>query len=144
MHSGGVAELPDTSFNSNVIAEFRANGGKVGGPWERMQLLLLHSTGAKSGAQRINPLGYFDIDGKVIVVGSYAGADINPAWVHNLRAHPRTQIELGSETIDVEARELPDDERAAAWAQIAASSPPFAAYQTQTARTIPLFELTRI
>lgn len=139
-----MAELPDTSFNSDVIAEFRANGGRVGGPWEKMQLLLLHSTGAKSGAQRINPVGYFDIDGKVIVVGSYAGADINPAWVHNLRAHPRTQIELGPESITVEARELPDAERAAAWAQIAASSPPFAAYQTQTTRTIPLFELKRI
>lgn len=109
-----------------------------------MPLLLLHSTGAKSGATRINPLGYFDIDGTVIVVGSYAGADINPAWVHNLRAHPRTRIELGSETIDVQALELPDDERATVWAQIAASSPPFAAYQTQTTRTIPLFALKRI
>lgn len=139
-----MAELPDTSFNSNVIAEFRANGGKVGGRWATMPLLLLHSTGAKSGAQRINPLGYFDIDGKVVVVGSYAGADVNPAWVHNLRANPRTRIEVGSEVIDVEARELPDDERVAAWAQIASISAPLAKYQTQTARTIPLFELKRI
>ena len=102
-----MADLPDTSFNPDVIAEFRANGGKVGGPWQHSTLLLLHTTGAKSGAPRVNPVGYFDIDGKVIIVGSYGGADIHPAWAHNLRAHPRTQIEIGPETIDVEARELP-------------------------------------
>jgi deazaflavin-dependent oxidoreductase (nitroreductase family) len=79
-------------------------------------------------------LGYFDIDGKVIVVGSYAGADINPAWVHNLRAHPHTQIEIGSETVEVDARELPEGEREAVWAQIATMAPPFAKYQTQTTR----------
>ena len=84
-----MADLPDTSFNPDVIAEFRANGGKVGGPWQHSTLLLLHTTGAKSGAPRVNPVGYFDIDGKVIIVGSYAGADIHPAWVHNLRAHPQ-------------------------------------------------------
>ena len=138
-----MADLPDTSFNSDVIAEFRASGGKVGGPWQHSTLLLLHTTGAKSGAPRVNPVGYFDIDGKVIIVGSYGGADIHPAWVHNLRAYPRTQIEIGPETIDVEARELPSGERDAAWAGIAAIAPPFAKYQTQTDRTIPLFELKR-
>jgi deazaflavin-dependent oxidoreductase (nitroreductase family) len=106
-------------------------------------LLLLHTTGAKSGAPRVNPVGHFDIDGKVVIVGSYGGADIHRAWVHNLRANPRTQIELGPETIDVEARELPNDERDAAWARIAEIAPPFATYQTQTDRTIPLFELKR-
>ena len=88
-------------------------------------------------------MGYFDIDGKVIVVGSYGGADIHPAWVHNLRAHPRTKVEIGSETVDVEARELPGDERKAAWARITEIAPPFAKYQTQTDCTIPLFELKR-
>ena len=63
-----------------------------------------------------------------------------PAWVHNLRAHPHTRIEIGTETVDVQARELPGDEREAAWAQIAALAPPFAQYQTQTSRTLPLFE----
>jgi deazaflavin-dependent oxidoreductase (nitroreductase family) len=139
-----MADLPDTSFNSNVIEEFRANGGKVGGPFENLTLLLLHTTGAKSGAQRINPVGYFEIDGKLIVVGSYAGADIDPAWVHNLRAHPRTQVEIGADTVDVEARELPPDERDAVWAQIAAVAPSFGAYQDKTDRVIPLFELVRI
>ena len=139
-----MADLPDTSFNSNVIEEFRANGGRVGGPFENLTLLLLHTTGAKSGAQRINPVGYFEIDGKLIVVGSYAGADIDPAWVHNLRAHPRTQVEIGTETADVEARELPAGERDAVWAQIAAIAPSFGAYQDKTDRIIPLFELVRI
>ena len=138
-----MADLPDTSFNSDVIAEFRANCGKVGGSWQHSTLLLLHTTGAKSGAPRVNPVGYFDIDGKVIIVGSYGGADIHPAWVHNLRAHPHTRVEIGPETIDVEARELPSGERDAAWAQIAALAPPFAAYQTRTSRTLPLFDLKR-
>ena len=138
-----MADLPDTSFNSNVIAEFRANGGKVGGPWQNATLLLLHTTGAKTGAPRVNPVGYFDMDSKLIVVGSFGGADIDPAWVHNLRAHPRNRIEIGPETVDVEARELPADEREAVWARIAAIAPPFANYQTQTTRVIPLFEITR-
>lgn len=138
-----MADLPDTSFNSDVMAEFRANGREVG-PWQNSTLLLLlHTTGAKSGAPRVNPVGYFDIDGKVIIVGSYAGVDIHPAWGHNLRAHPGTQIEIGRETVDVEARELPGDEREAVWARIAEIAPPFAKYQTQTDRTIPLFELKR-
>ncbi len=139
-----MADLPDTSFNSNVIEEFRANGGRVGGPFENLSLLLLHTTGAKSGAPRVNPVGYFDIDGKLIVVGSYAGADIDPAWVHNLRANPRTEVEIGTDTVDVEARELPTDERDTAWAQIAAVAPSFGAYQDKTDRIIPLFELVRI
>ena len=107
-------------------------------------MLLLHTTGAKSGALRVNPVGYFDIDGKLIVVGSYAGADVDPAWVHNLRAHPRTQAEIGTDTVDVDARELPADERDPAWAQIAAMAPSFGAYQDKTDRIIPLFELERI
>jgi deazaflavin-dependent oxidoreductase (nitroreductase family) len=139
-----MADRPDTSFNSNVIEEFRANGGRVGGPFENLTLLLLHTKGAKSGAPRVNPVGHFDIDGKLIVVGSYAGADIDPAWVHNLRAHPRTRAEIGTDTVDVEARELPADERDAAWAQIAALAPSFGAYQDKTDRIIPLFELVRI
>lgn len=137
-----MADLPDTSFNSDVIAEFRANRGKVGSPWQNATLLLLHTTGAKSGAPRVNPVGYFDIDGKVVIVGSYGGAEIHPAWVHTF-APPRTQIEIGPDTTDVEARELPGDERDAAWARIADIAPPFAKYQTQTDRTIPLFELKR-
>lgn len=139
-----VADLPDTSFNADVIAEFRATGGKVGGPWQDAALLLLHTTGARTGQTRVSPLGSFEVDGTIVIVGSYAGADVHPAWVHNLRAHPRARIETGQETFDVEARELLDDERDAAWTHITTVAPPFAQYQQQTARTIPLFALTRI
>ncbi len=76
-------------FNKNLVEEFRANGGKVGGPFAGADLLLLTTTGAKSGQPRLAPLAYFTIDGKMIIIGSKAGADTNPDWVHNLRANPR-------------------------------------------------------
>ena len=99
------------AFNSGIVDEFRANGGRVGGPFEGANLLLLTSTGAKSGQPRLNPLVYFTIDGKMIIVGSKAGSDTNPHWLHNLRAHPRARIEVGTETYDVTARELSAAER---------------------------------
>ena len=139
-----MTELPDTSFNDDVIAEFRANGGKVGGPWRNATLLLLHTTGARSGESRVSPLGALHVDGRLLVVGSYAGAAINPAWVHNLRARPQARIEIGTETVDVDATELPADERDAVWPCIVELAPPFGDYQDQTTRTIPVFELTRL
>jgi deazaflavin-dependent oxidoreductase (nitroreductase family) len=138
-----MAELPDTSFNSDVIAEFRANSGKVGGPWQKATLLLLHTEGAKTGMPRVSPLGRIEIDGRVFIVASYGGAEVNPAWVHNLRVHPKARIETGAETLDVVARELPSDERNAVWARIVDAAPAFAQYQSQTTRTITVFELTR-
>ena len=85
-------QMPDTesikAFNKAITDEFRSNDGKVGGQFEGADLLLLTSTGAKSGQPRVSPLAYFRVDGKLIVIGSFAGADVNPAWVHNLRAHP--------------------------------------------------------
>ncbi len=84
------------AFNNNIVDEFRANGGKVGGPFEGADLLLLTTTGAKSGEPRLAPLAYLSVDGKTIIIGSYAGADIHPAWVHNLRANPRAHVEVGT------------------------------------------------
>ena len=137
-------ENPDLkSFNDSIVEEFRANGGKVGGPFEGATLLLLTTTGAKSGRQRLNPLACLTIDDKMIITGSFAGADNNPAWVHNLRANPRAYIEVGTDAYDVNARELPPDERDAVWEQIVAIAPGFGEYQTKTSRVIPLFELTR-
>lgn len=130
-------------FNRNIVEEFRANGGKVGGPFEGGTLLLLHTTGAKSGKTRLSPLAYLTIDGRMMIVGSYAGAPKNPAWVHNLRAHPRAFIEIGTEAYDVDVRELPDDERDAMYPKLVELAPVFAEYQSKTARAIPLFELTR-
>lgn len=140
-------ELPDTgtinAFNTSIIDEFRANDGKVGGQFEGANLLLLHTTGAKSGQPRVSPLAYFRIDGKLIIIGSFAGAPVSPAWVHNLRANPQARVEIGTDTFDVAAHELPADERAALFDKVTAAAPGFAEYQAKTTRVIPLFELNR-
>lgn len=132
------------AMNQGIVAEFRANNGKVGGQFEGRTLLLLHTTGAKSGEPRVSPLAYFVIDAKMLVIGSYAGAPTNPAWVHNLRADHKARIEVGTETYDVEVRELPGDERDALYAKVTEIAPVFAEYQAKTTRAIPLFELTRV
>jgi deazaflavin-dependent oxidoreductase (nitroreductase family) len=136
-----TAALDD--FNRNVAEEFRANGGKVGGPFEGGTLLLLHTTGAKSGKQRLSPLAYLVIDDKLLIVGSYAGAPKDPAWVHNLRANPKAHIELGTDAYDVDVRELPSAERDDAYAKLEQIAPVFGDYQKNTERTIPVFELIR-
>src|ERR1700758_1592070 len=120
-----MTENPLNDFNQSIIDEFRANDGKVGGQFEGANLLLLHTTGAKSGQQRVNPLAYFDIDGKLIIIGSFAGAPVNPAWVHNLRANPGAHVEVGTESFDVTARELPSDERDEIFPQLTAAAPGF-------------------
>ncbi|GAB7145190.1 nitroreductase family deazaflavin-dependent oxidoreductase [Mycobacterium riyadhense] len=130
-------------FNNNIIDEFRSNDGKVGGQFANADLLLLTTIGAKSGQSRVSPLAYFRIDGKLIIIGSFAGADVNPAWVHNLRANPRAHIEVGTESFDVVARELPPQERDELFPRVTAAAPGFAEYQAKTSRVIPLFELQR-
>jgi deazaflavin-dependent oxidoreductase (nitroreductase family) len=137
--------IPDTetlqAFNRNIVDKFRANDGKVGGQFANSDLLLLTTTGAKSGQRRVSPLAHFHIDGKLIIIGSFAGADVNPAWVHNLRATPKAHVEVGTESFDVTAHELPAQERDELFAKVAAAAPGFAEYQSKTKRVIPLFEL---
>lgn len=138
------------AFNAGIIDEFLSNAGKVGGPFAHADLLLLHTTGAKSGEPRVSPLAYFRIDGKLIIVGSFAGSPVSPAWVHNLRADPAACVDVGSqagtgiETFEVTARELPPAERDALFGTIVAAAPGFAEYQAKTTRVIPLFELQRV
>lgn len=136
-----TAALDD--FNRGIVEEFRANGGVVGGPFEGGSLLLLHTTGAKSGKPRLSPLAYLTVDGRMLIIGSYAGAPKDPAWVHNLRANPRARIEIGTDAYDVDVRELPPEERDAAYPKVTEAAPVFAEYQAKTPRSIPLFELTR-
>ena len=97
-----MGEKPDTAmmknWNTEIEAEFHANDGKVGGPFEGATLVLLTTTGAKSGQQRLSPLAYLTVDGKIFVIGSYGGADVDPAWVHNLRANRAAHVELGTAT----------------------------------------------
>jgi deazaflavin-dependent oxidoreductase (nitroreductase family) len=132
----------ERDFNRKNIAEFRANDGKVGGQFEGFPLLILTSTGAKSGAPRENLIGYFDIDGKIYVVGSAAGRDAAPAWVFNLRAQPAIKVEIGSDPArDVVATELPREERDRVYRLIVERAPGFGEYEKRTDRVIPVFEL---
>ncbi|MGP4054849.1 nitroreductase/quinone reductase family protein [Mycobacterium sp. 4D054] len=132
----------ERDFNQGIIDEFRANRGKVGGQFEGFPLLLLTSTGAKSGRRRVNPVAYFDIDDKIYVVGSSAGRERDPAWAFNIRAHPDASVEIGSDApLPVTARELPREERDRVYAVVAERAPGFAEYETQTDRVIPVFEL---
>ncbi|MGH3970459.1 MAG: nitroreductase family deazaflavin-dependent oxidoreductase [Mycobacterium sp.] len=137
--------IPDAAalqtFNNAIVDEFRAKDGKVGGQFANANLLLLTTTGAKSGQPRLAPLAYQRIDGKLLIIGSFAGADVDPAWVHNLRANPSAHVEIDTDSFDVTARELPPAERDDFFAKIAAAAPGFADYQAKTSRVIPLFEL---
>ncbi|CPY87040.1 Deazaflavin-dependent nitroreductase [Mycobacteroides abscessus subsp. massiliense] len=130
-------------FNDEIAREFRANGGEVGGQFAGVPILLLTNTGAKSGQQRLNPLAYFNIDGKIYIVGSFGGADKDPAWVHNLRANPHAHIAIGTDGYDVVAQELSLAERDALYPKVVELIPVFAEYQEKTARPIPIFELRR-
>ena len=126
-------------WNKTIIEEFRANNGKVGGQFEGAPLLLLHSTGAKSGVERVTPMMYQDLgDGRVAVFASYAGSDVNPGWFHNVVANPETTVEIGTETRDVRAHVADPDEREPIWEKQKADYPGFAEYETKTDRVIPV------
>lgn len=132
----------ERDFNQRNIDEFRANGGQVGGQFEGFPLLLLTSTGAKSGQQRVNPTAYFDIDGRLYIVGSSAGRDRDPAWAFNIRANPEVSVEIGADAPrPATARELPRDERDRLYPQIVERAPGFGEYEKRTDRVIPIFEL---
>jgi deazaflavin-dependent oxidoreductase (nitroreductase family) len=129
-------------FNAYTIAEFRRNHGRVGGQFEGAPLLLLHHTGARSGKARINPMMYLKDGDRYLVFASKGGADTNPDWYYNLKAHPDVQIEVGDETIDVRAEEITGPERDRLYARQASLYPGFAQYQRRTKRTIPVMALT--
>jgi deazaflavin-dependent oxidoreductase (nitroreductase family) len=132
----------EREFNTSNIDEFRRNGGKVGGQFEGFPLLLLTSTGAKSGTERVNPVAYFDIDGKIYVVGSAAGRDSSPGWVFNLRANPQASVEIGTDRPKpVVAHELPREQRDRIYQIVVQRAPGFGEYEQRTDRVIPVFEL---
>lgn len=128
-------------FNARIIAEFRANGGRVGGPFENMTLLLLHHTGARTGTERINPLAYLADGDRYVVFASKAGAPTNPDWYHNLKAHPEVTLEVGTETKRAVAREATGSERDRLFAAMAERNPNFAEYERKTDRIIPAIVL---
>ncbi len=129
-------------FNTQVIEEFHANEGRVGGRFEGMPLLLLHHTGAKSGKSRVNPLAYQSDEGRYVVFASKAGAPTNPDWYHNLKTHPEVEIEVGTEKIDVVASEATGEERERLYRTQAERVPQFADYEQQAGRVIPVIVLT--
>ena len=132
-----------SDWNTKIIEDFRANGGEVGGPFAGRKLLLLHTTGAKSGKVRVNPLAYQDLGGgRLAVFGSKAGAPTNPDWFHNVKANPRVTVEVGSTTLQATARVAEGEERDRIWEQQKKDAPGFAEYESKTTRQIPVIVLT--
>ena len=130
--------------NRRVIAEFRANGGKVGGPFEGRPMLILHTTGAKSGQPRVTPLVYLPDGDRYLVFASMGGAPNNPAWYHNLIANPNVEIEVGTEKLAAKATVLTGEERDRYYAIQAERAPQFGDYQRKTTRKIPVIALERV
>lgn len=131
-----------SDWNNKIIEEFRANDGEVGGGFEGRPLLLLHHRGAKTGTERVSPLMYKQLDGSYAIFASKAGADDNPDWFYNLKAHPDTSVEIGTNTVAVSARIAAGDEMETIWEEWKQEYPQFAEYEEKTARTqIPVIVL---
>ena len=128
-------------WNSKIIAEFRANEGRVGGPFEGAPMVLLTTTGAKSGKRRTSPMMYLREDGRTYVFASKAGADTNPDWYHNLVANPEVTAEIGTQTHQATATPVTGPERDRIYAEQAKRYPGFAEYERKTSRVIPVVEL---
>jgi deazaflavin-dependent oxidoreductase (nitroreductase family) len=131
------------NWNQQIIDEFRANEGRVGGPFQGRPMLLLHHKGRKTGQIRVNPLVYLADGDRLLVFGSKGGAPEHPDWFRNLLANPDATVEVGTEKFDVEAEEITGDERDRLYAKQAGLVPAFGEYQTRTARKIPIVALTR-
>jgi deazaflavin-dependent oxidoreductase (nitroreductase family) len=130
-------------WNRQIIEEFRANEGRVGGMFEGMPILLVHHTGAKTGTERVNPVAYQRLDNGYAIFASKGGHHANPDWYHNLMAHPKTRVEVGTDTVDVVAREARGDERDRIWTTQKERHHGFAEYEEKTKgiREIPVIVL---
>lgn len=136
-------------WNTKIINEFRANGGKVGGNFEGAPLVLLHHLGRKSGKQNVTPTMYLPDEqdpSTIYVFASKAGAPSNPAWYYNLTAAGRTTVEVGTETYDVSVTEVTGEDRDRIYAEQARRYPGFGEYEEKTAgiRVIPVLALRRV
>jgi len=130
--------------NKKIIDEFRANEGKVGGRFEGKTLLLLHTKGAKSGQERINPTAYVRDDGRLVVIASKGGAPTNPDWYYNILAHPRVSVEVGTEKFQAEAKVAQEPERTRLYNKMVEMMPGFDDYRRKTTRQIPVIVLTPV
>ena len=131
-------------WNQQIIEEFRANGGKVGGQFAGASLLLLHTLGAKSNQERINPLAYFKDNENYVILASKGGAPTNPDWYHNILAHPDVTLEIGTEQFKAHATVVEGQERDRIFADVTSKAPGFGAYQKNTTRIIPIITLKRM
>ena len=136
--------MPD--WNTKIIEEFRANEGKVGGPFEGRPVLLLHHKGAKTGTERVNPVAYQAVGDDFAVFASKGGSPTNPDWYHNVVAHPDVSVEVGTESFPVHAHVAVGEERERIWAKQKTEWPGFAEYEEKTKgiREIPVVVLERV
>jgi deazaflavin-dependent oxidoreductase (nitroreductase family) len=132
-----------SDWNKAIIDEFRANKGKVGGHFAGADLLLLHTTGAKSGFDRVSPMRYFIDGNRYVVIASKGGADTNPDWYKNLVAHPEVSVELGTEQFTAIAAVPSEPERTKLYEKMETLSAAFTEYKHKTSRVIPVVTLTR-
>jgi deazaflavin-dependent oxidoreductase (nitroreductase family) len=133
-----------SDWNQQVIDEFRANGGKVGGYFEGAHMILVHHIGARSGQERINPLVYLPDGDAMVIAATKGGHPNNPDWYYNVKANPRMTVEVGTETFTVEAEEAFGADRDDLWRRLVEIRPGFAEYETKTDRLFPMFRLKRV
>ncbi|MEP6649495.1 MAG: nitroreductase family deazaflavin-dependent oxidoreductase [Lapillicoccus sp.] len=131
-------------WNDAIIEEFRANDGKVGGPFAGAPMILIRHLGARSGTERVSPLVYLPDGDDMVIAATKGGAPTNPDWYHNLRVHPRITVEVGTETFPVEATEATGEDRDGLWRRLVEIRPGFASYETKTSRVFPMFRLRRV
>ena len=131
-------------YNTKIIAEFRANQGRVGGPWAGTPMILIHHIGARSGIERVTPLACSPRgQGRYAIAASNGGSPTHPHWYHNLKAHPKITVEAGARTFTVLAEELDGAARAGLWPKLVAEAPSLGEFQARATRQIPVFMLTR-
>ena len=133
-----------SDYNAKIIKEFRVNQGRVGGPWAGTTLILIHHIGARSGVERITPLGCSSQgDGRFVIVASSGGSPTHPDWYYNLKTNPKITVEVGAQTFTVLADELAGAARAELWPKLVAAAPQLGEFQARITRQIPVFMLTR-
>lgn len=130
--------------NQRIMDEFRANDGRVGGRFEGRTLLILHTIGARSGQERVNPVAYVKDGDRYVIIASKSGAPTNPGWYYNLIANPQATVELGTETFQVQAQVAEEPERTRLYNKMVETASSFDEYRRKTTRTIPVFVLTPI
>lgn len=131
-------------WNKAIIEEFRANSGKVGGPFLGKTLLLLHTVGAKSRQERINPVAYVNDGDRLVIIASKAGAPTNPDWYYNIVKQPLVTVEVGTEQFQSRAEIASEPERTRLYQKMVEMMPGFAEYELKTTRIIPVITLTRV